>query len=239
MATTTRRTVTRLGLAAPALALLPRGLRAADAPVRIGAPYPLTGGAASAGTAVKQAIEVAVDIINNAHPELPDLPLAATAGLPGLGGSQGRGGLRRPSGQPRHRAERGAAADHPGQGGGAGRLLPVKLRADRQRGGRALWRPVHGERGVRAQPDRTRLQVALPADADRHGFRRGLCVVHRRQQGQGRQGRQDRHGQREHRVRHLDRQRDPRGGDGKRASRSTRVSPTTPIPAMSARRCCN
>lgn len=86
MATTTRRTVTRLGLAAPAIALLPRGLRAADAPVRIGAPYPLTGGAASAGTAVKQAIEVAVDIINNAHPELPDLPLAASAGLPGLGG---------------------------------------------------------------------------------------------------------------------------------------------------------
>ncbi len=86
MATTTRRTVTRLGLAAPAIALLPSGPRAADAPVRIGASYPLTGGAASAGTAVKQAIEVAVDIINNAHPELPDLPLAATAGLPGLGG---------------------------------------------------------------------------------------------------------------------------------------------------------
>ena len=81
-----RRTLTRLGLAAPALAVLPRGLRAADAPVRIGAPYPLTGGAASAGTAVKQAIEVAVDIINNAHPELPNLPLGPTAGLPGLGG---------------------------------------------------------------------------------------------------------------------------------------------------------
>jgi branched-chain amino acid transport system substrate-binding protein len=81
-----RRTLTRLGLAAPALALLPRGLRAADATVKIGAPYPLTGGAASAGTAVKQAIEVAVDIINNKHPELPNLPLASTEGLPGLGG---------------------------------------------------------------------------------------------------------------------------------------------------------
>ncbi|MEA2738031.1 MAG: branched-chain amino acid transport system substrate-binding protein [Acetobacteraceae bacterium] len=84
--TIARRTITKLGLAAPALALLPRGLRAADAPVRIGAPYPLTGVAASAGTAVKQAIEVAVDVINNAHPELPNLPLAATEGLPGLGG---------------------------------------------------------------------------------------------------------------------------------------------------------
>lgn len=82
----TRRTIARLGLVAPALALLPRGLSAADAPVRIGAPYPLTGGAASAGVAVKQAVEVAVDIINNPHPELPKLPLAPTAGLPGLGG---------------------------------------------------------------------------------------------------------------------------------------------------------
>jgi branched-chain amino acid transport system substrate-binding protein len=82
---TTRRTLTHLGLSAAALAVLPRSLRAADT-VKIGAPYPLTGGAASAGTAVKQAIEVAVDIINNPHPELLNLPLAATAGLPGLGG---------------------------------------------------------------------------------------------------------------------------------------------------------
>jgi branched-chain amino acid transport system substrate-binding protein len=81
-----RRTLTCLGLAAPALALLPRGLCAADAPVKIGAAYPLTGGAASAGTSVRQAIEVAIDIINNAHPELADLPLAKTEGLPGLGG---------------------------------------------------------------------------------------------------------------------------------------------------------
>jgi branched-chain amino acid transport system substrate-binding protein len=81
-----RRTIVRTGLAAPALALMPRGLRAADAPVKIGSPYPLTGGAASAGVAVKQAIEVAVDIINNPHPELPDMPLAKTEGLPGLGG---------------------------------------------------------------------------------------------------------------------------------------------------------
>jgi branched-chain amino acid transport system substrate-binding protein len=81
-----RRTLTRLGLAAPALAFLPRGLHAAGETVKIGASYPLTGGAASAGTAVRQAIEVAVDIINNPHPELANLPLATTEGLPGLGG---------------------------------------------------------------------------------------------------------------------------------------------------------
>src|ERR1700712_3124233 len=86
MLMTGRRTLVRIGAAAQAVALLPRGLHAADAPVRIGAPYPLTGVAASAGMAVKQAIEVATDIINNAHPELPNLPLAKTAGLPGLGG---------------------------------------------------------------------------------------------------------------------------------------------------------
>src|ERR1700750_599003 len=85
MPKTTRRTLTRLGLAAPAFAMLPRAGHSADT-VQICAAYPLTGGAASAGTAVKQAIEVAVDIINNPHPELPNLPLAATAGLPGLGG---------------------------------------------------------------------------------------------------------------------------------------------------------
>jgi branched-chain amino acid transport system substrate-binding protein len=84
--TLTRRAVTRAGLAAPALSLLPSGLRAADGPVKIGAIYPLTGGAASAGTAVKQAIEVAVDIINNPHPDLAKIPLAPTEGLPGLGG---------------------------------------------------------------------------------------------------------------------------------------------------------
>ena len=63
--TLTRRTATRLALATPALFARPG--RSADFPIRIGAPYPLTGGAASAGIAVKQAIEVAVDIINTPH----------------------------------------------------------------------------------------------------------------------------------------------------------------------------
>jgi branched-chain amino acid transport system substrate-binding protein len=85
MSSIRRRTLTGLGLAAPALALLPRGVLAAET-VKIGAPYPLTGGAASAGMAVKQAIEVAVDIINTPHPELGGLPLAAGSGLPNLGG---------------------------------------------------------------------------------------------------------------------------------------------------------
>jgi branched-chain amino acid transport system substrate-binding protein len=83
---TTRRAFARLGLLAPAAALLPRIATAADGPVRIGCAYPLSGNAASAGHASRMAIEVAVDIINNPHPELAALPLAAGSGLPGLGG---------------------------------------------------------------------------------------------------------------------------------------------------------
>jgi branched-chain amino acid transport system substrate-binding protein len=61
--------------------------RAADT-VKIGILWPLTGNAAAAGQASKAAIEVALDIINNAHPELGNLPLAATVGLPNMGGAK-------------------------------------------------------------------------------------------------------------------------------------------------------
>lgn len=59
---------------------------AAQEAVKIGAIYPLTGGTASAGTALREAVEIAAEIVNNPHPELSALPLAATSGLPGLGG---------------------------------------------------------------------------------------------------------------------------------------------------------
>jgi branched-chain amino acid transport system substrate-binding protein len=61
---------------------------AEDKVVKIGAIFPMSGGAASAGVHAKAAIEVAEDIINNAHPELGDLPLAKNAGLAGLGGAK-------------------------------------------------------------------------------------------------------------------------------------------------------
>src|SRR5256886_5729350 len=48
----------------------------------------MSGGAASAGVHAKYALEVAMDIINNAHPELGDFPLAKNAGLAGLGGAR-------------------------------------------------------------------------------------------------------------------------------------------------------
>jgi branched-chain amino acid transport system substrate-binding protein len=64
------------------------GASADDKVVKIGAVFPMTGGAASAGIHAKFALEVALDIINNAHPELGDFPLAKNAGLAGLGGAK-------------------------------------------------------------------------------------------------------------------------------------------------------
>jgi branched-chain amino acid transport system substrate-binding protein len=59
-----------------------------DKVVKIGAIFPLTTSAASAGNHAKCALEVAMDIINNAHPEFGDFPLAKNAGLAGLGGAK-------------------------------------------------------------------------------------------------------------------------------------------------------
>jgi len=56
--------------------------------VKIGVIYPLTGNAASAGQSERDATHLAADIVNNAYPELKNLPLGATAGLPNLGGAK-------------------------------------------------------------------------------------------------------------------------------------------------------
>ncbi len=64
------------------------GHASAQQTVKIGAIYPLSGNAASAGNYSKAAIELAADIVNNAHPELKDIPLADGQGLPNLGGAK-------------------------------------------------------------------------------------------------------------------------------------------------------
>src|SRR5271168_1521947 len=56
--------------------------------VKIGVIYPLTGNAASAGQSAKDAVNLAADIVNAAHPELKNLPLGPTTGLPNLGGAK-------------------------------------------------------------------------------------------------------------------------------------------------------
>jgi branched-chain amino acid transport system substrate-binding protein len=79
-----------LGLlcAASISVILAGNASAQDKIVKIGAVFPLSGNAASAGVHAKAAIETAVDIINNAHPELGNFPLAKNAGLAGLGGAK-------------------------------------------------------------------------------------------------------------------------------------------------------
>ena len=57
--------------------------------VKIGAIYPFSGNAASAGNYIKAAMELGVDLVNNGAPELAGLiPLAKGGGLPGLGGAK-------------------------------------------------------------------------------------------------------------------------------------------------------
>ncbi len=75
-------------LVAATLPVLAVGARAGAAEsVRIGALYPLTGNSAGAGEDCKAAIELGQEIVNRPHPELKGLPLAASAGLPNLGGA--------------------------------------------------------------------------------------------------------------------------------------------------------
>jgi branched-chain amino acid transport system substrate-binding protein len=74
-------------IVAAALTAAPVPALAAE-PVKIGAILPLTGNSASAGQAAKDAIELGAEIINSPHPELKAMPLAATSGLPGLGGAK-------------------------------------------------------------------------------------------------------------------------------------------------------
>src|SRR5690242_14189858 len=82
-----KRTTWLLAATLAATALGAHTAFAADS-VKIGVLMPLTGNAGAAGQASKAAIEVATDIVNNAHPELGNIPLAAGAGLPHLGGAK-------------------------------------------------------------------------------------------------------------------------------------------------------
>lgn len=75
-------------VAGSVLALLVAATANAQETVKIGVIYPLSGNAASAGTSTKAAIELATEIINEAHPELGNLTLAAGEGLPNLDGAK-------------------------------------------------------------------------------------------------------------------------------------------------------
>ena len=79
-----------LGLlcAASMSVMLTANASAQDKTVKIGGIFPMSGNAASTGVHTKAALEVAMDIVNNAHPELGNFPLAKNAGLAGLSGAK-------------------------------------------------------------------------------------------------------------------------------------------------------
>jgi branched-chain amino acid transport system substrate-binding protein len=56
--------------------------------IKIGVIYPLTGAAASTGAELKNALELAADIINNGAKGIPNLPFSAGGGLPNLKGAK-------------------------------------------------------------------------------------------------------------------------------------------------------
>lgn len=56
--------------------------------VKIGVIYPLTGAAASSGAEMKNALELAADIVNNGAKGVPNLPFSAGGGLPNLKGAK-------------------------------------------------------------------------------------------------------------------------------------------------------
>jgi branched-chain amino acid transport system substrate-binding protein len=77
-----------IGLVALAAVALASTATQAAGTVKIGVLFPLTGNAGAAGQASKAAVEVAAEIINEKHPELTGIPLAAEEGVPGLGGAK-------------------------------------------------------------------------------------------------------------------------------------------------------
>jgi len=76
-----------LAFSVAALFLLPAPRAAAQEQVRIGVIYPLTGAAASTGVELRNAAELAAEIVNTSMKDL-NLPLAASAGLPNLKGAK-------------------------------------------------------------------------------------------------------------------------------------------------------
>jgi len=73
-------------LAAPAVITAARARAAAT--IKIGVLYPLTGNSAASGQEAKQSVEIGAEIVNTGYPQLKDMPIGATPGLPNLGGAK-------------------------------------------------------------------------------------------------------------------------------------------------------
>lgn len=79
----------KIKLAAVSVAALASfGVQAQQQEIKIGVIYPLTGSLASSGAEMREALELAADIINNGAKGVPDLPFSAGGGLPNLHGAK-------------------------------------------------------------------------------------------------------------------------------------------------------
>ncbi len=152
--------------------------------MKIGAIYPFSGVAASIGGHAKHAIEVAVDIINNDHPELGELTLAKGVGLPHLGGAKVEVVFADNQGTP-------AAGQNQ-----ASRLITeekVVALIGAYQSGITLTASAAAERygipfltgdSVAANPHRARLQMVLPHHADRERLRQRLHGIPQGHEGE-------------------------------------------------------
>ena len=226
------------GAAATSLATGVRVARAAD-PVKVGVLFPLTGNAAAAGQASKAAVEVAADIVNNAHPELGNIPLAKDAGLPGLGGAKLELDFIDHQGNPSVAQQQALRLINAGQGACAVRRLPVVLHVHRDAGRRALRHSVRGRRFSGAEHHRPRLQMGVPRHADRDRLRLDLHALLRRHE-EGRPARSAR--SRSSTRTPITAPRSPRRSKPPRRrtiSRSRSAFPTARARPTSRRRCCS
>ena len=80
--------MTLVGCAQKPATTTPSGGNTAVKTVKIGCLYGLTGNNASVSAQYVGSLKTAIDIVNNAHPELGDFPFAKTEGLPGLNGAK-------------------------------------------------------------------------------------------------------------------------------------------------------
>ncbi len=78
----------RARLAAVSIGICMSAAAHAQQEIKIGVIYPLTGAAASTGAELRNALELAADIINNGAKGVPDLPFSAGGGLPNLKGAK-------------------------------------------------------------------------------------------------------------------------------------------------------
>ena len=135
--------------------------------VKIGAIYPLSGNAASAGVHAKAAIETAVDIINNGASRSRQSAADEECRSAGLGGAKVEVVFADNQGSPATGQNQALAPDHRREGGRAQRRLSVRHYADDQRDRRKIRHSLCERRVGRRQPDRARLQMVLPHHAGR------------------------------------------------------------------------